>query len=172
MRDGPLRRGLKRAALWNFRANLAVHRWLRRRGGERPYTLGGDCRRCAACCEAPALQALPFVFRVEILRALWLAWQERVNGFVLVRAEAATRTFVFRCTHFDVASRSCDSYDSRPGVCRDYPRLLLWQPNPELLPGCGYRAVLPTAASLAARLAREPLSADQREKLRRGLFLE
>ena len=172
MRDGLVRRGLKRAALWNFQANLAAHRWLRRRRGERPYALGGDCRRCAACCEAPAIQALPLVFRRDLLRRLWLAWQERVNGFVLVRTDPATRIFVFRCTHFDAATRSCDSYDSRPGVCRDYPRLLLWQPKPELLPGCGYRAVLPNAASLAARLAREPLSVEQREKLRRGLFLE
>jgi Fe-S-cluster containining protein len=172
VRDGVLRRGLKRVALWNFQANLGVHRLGRRLRGERPFALGGDCRRCARCCEAPALQALPLVFHRRLLRRLWLSWQEQVNGFVLVRTEAATRTFVFRCTHFDVATRTCDSYDSRPGVCRDYPRLLLWQPNPELLPGCGYRAVPVNAAALRARLDAEPLTPEQREKLRRGLFLE
>ena len=63
-----------------------------------------------------------------------------MNGFELVRSDEESWTFVFRCTHFDPATRSCDSYGSRPGLCRDYPRLLLWQPNPELLPGCGCRA--------------------------------
>jgi uncharacterized protein len=172
MRDGLVRRGLKRVALVHFRTNLAVHRRLRRLRGERSYALGGDCRRCARCCEAPALSALPLVSRQPLLRRLWLRWQEEVNGFVLLREEAATRTFVFRCTHFDAATRTCDSYDSRPGVCRDYPRLLLWQPNPELLAGCGYRAVSANAAGLAARLAGVPLTAEQREKLRRGLHLE
>jgi len=172
MRDGLLRRGLKRVALLNFRINLGFHRWLRRARGERPFRLGGDCRRCARCCEAPALSALPLVFHVPFLRRLWLLWQERVNGFVLLRTEPAARTFVFRCTHFDAETRACDSYDSRPGVCRDYPRLLLWQPNPEFLAGCGYRAVLGDAGGLAARLAEQPLRPEQREKLRRGLHLE
>jgi uncharacterized protein len=172
MRDGLVRRGLKRAALLHFHVNLGVHRLLRRARGERPYRLGGDCRRCARCCEAPALQALPLVFHVPPLRRLWLSWQERVNGFVLVRTEPAARTFVFRCTHFDAEKRSCDSYDSRPGACRDYPRLLLWQASPEFLPGCGYRAVLANAASLSARLAEQSLTPEQRAKLRRGLRLE
>jgi Fe-S-cluster containining protein len=106
------------------------------------------------------------------VRKLFLWWQERVNGFVLTAAEAESRTFVFRCTHFDPVARSCDSYDSRPGMCRDYPRLQLWESNPDFLPGCGYRAVTPNAARLTALLAEQPLSAEQREKLRRGLRLQ
>jgi Fe-S-cluster containining protein len=95
-----------------------------------------------------------------------------VNGFELTAADAEARVFVFRCSHFDRASRSCDSYDSRPGLCRDYPRNLLWQPNPELLPGCGYRAVAPNAAGLRRALERADLTPEQREKLRRGLRLD
>ena len=172
MRDGLGRRALKRVALWNFSVNLRVHRAWRRARGERPFVLGGDCRRCARCCEAPAIQAHPVVWHLGTLRRLFLRWQERVNGFVLEGADAASRTFVFRCTHFDPATRACDSYDSRPGMCRDYPRLLLWQPNPEMLPGCGYRPLAPNRLHLEALLRDQPMSAEQRERLRRGLHLE
>jgi Fe-S-cluster containining protein len=105
------------------------------------------------------------------VRRLFLAWQRHVNGFELVHRDSEGRAFVFRCTHFDQATRSCDSYDSRPGMCRDYPRLLLWQADPELLPGCGYRAIAPNAARLKAALERLPLTPGQRERLRRGLRL-
>ncbi len=45
MRDGFLRRTLKRAALWNFELNQRTHRAWRRARGERPFVLGGDLRR-------------------------------------------------------------------------------------------------------------------------------
>ena len=141
MRDGPLRRAAKRVALGAFTFDLAVERTSRRGRGERPYVLAGDCRRCARCCEAPAIQV-------------------------------GTRTFVFRCTHFDPATRACDSYSSRPGMCRDYPRLQLWQASPEFLPGCGYRAVAPGAARLRVLLDGKPMTAEQRARLDRGLHLE
>jgi hypothetical protein len=57
-------------------------------------------------------------------------------------------------------------------MCRDYPRNLLWQPSPEMLPGCGYRATPPNAPGLRASLSRLPLSPGQREKLRQGLRLD
>jgi uncharacterized protein len=172
MRDGLGRRLLKRVALWNFTLNVHVHRAWRRARKERPFDLGGECRRCARCCEAPAMQVHAAVFYVPALRKAFLWWQERVNGFVSTGAETASRTLVFRCTHFDEAKRACDSYDSRPGMCRDYPRIQLWQVDPGFLPGCGYRAVAPNAARLVALLRAQPLTEEQHEKLRRGLHLE
>ncbi len=172
MKDGLGRRALKRAALWNFNLNVQAHRAWRRARGERAFVLGGECRRCARCCEAPSVRGSLVVWHVAPLRRLFLWWQERVNGFVLTGKDAGTRAFVFRCTHFDPVARSCDTYDSRPGMCRDYPRLQLWESNPDFLPGCGYRATAPNAARLTALLAEKPLSAEQREKLRRGLHLE
>ncbi len=172
MRDGLLLRSLKRAALWRFQADLALHRALRRGRGERSWTLGGACQRCARCCEAPAIAVGRLTWSLRLPRSLFLWWQRRVNGFQLVRADAEEQSFVFRCTHFDWQTRSCDSYASRPGVCRDYPRVLLWQANPELLPGCGYRALPPNAEGLRAALGRLQLTAEQREKLRRGLRLD
>src|SRR5262245_38522973 len=172
MRDGLGRRLVKRVALWNFTLNLHAHRAWRRARKERPFVLGGECRRCARCCEAPAIQVHPAVWHVPLFRAAFLWWQERVNGFVRTAAEAESRTFVFRCTHFDRVTRACDSYGWRPGMCRDYPRLLLWQVDPDFLPGCGYRAVAPNAARLQTLLRDRPLTPEQREKLRRGLHLE
>jgi len=95
-----------------------------------------------------------------------------VNGFVLTEEHASARLFVFRCTHFDWQTRSCDSYASRPGMCRDYPRLLLYQPRPELLPGCGYRALAPNADRLRRALREQPLSDAQRADLERRLDLD
>ena len=109
---------------------------------------------------------------MPLARRLFLWWQRQVNGFELTGRHAAGRVFVFRCTHFDWHSRSCDSYQSRPGMCRDYPRALLRQPSPEFLPGCGYRAVAPNASALLAALERQPLTPSQRERLKKGLHLE
>jgi hypothetical protein len=172
MRDGLLLRAAKRAALWRFRVDLVLHRALRRARGERPWTLGGACRRSGACCEAPSIAVGPFTWGVPLARGAFLWWQRRVNGFSLVRADAEDQVFVFRCTHFDRTARSCDSYESRPGMCRDYPRLLLWQPSADFLPECGYRASPPNAEGLRAALDRADLAPEQREKLRRGLRLD
>jgi hypothetical protein len=105
-------------------------------------------------------------------RRAFLWWQESVNGFVLVDRLPALRAFVFRCTHFQAETRSCDSYDSRPGICRDYPRGLLDQPRPEMLPGCGYRPVLRGAARMLRVLESQPLTPEQRARLARELHLE
>jgi Fe-S-cluster containining protein len=172
VRDGPLRRALKRVALLNFQINIALQRAWQRRSGGLPYRLGGDCRRCARCCEAPGIQVGRLVWYLPALRAAFLWWQRAVNGFELTGRDPAQRVFVFRCSHFDWATRTCDSYTSRPGICRDYPRALLAQPNPELLPGCGYRPVAMNADRLAAALARQALTPEQREKLRKELFLD
>jgi hypothetical protein len=57
-------------------------------------------------------------------------------------------------------------------MCRDYPRNLMWQAGPDLLPECGYRAIPPNAAGLRAALDAAALSPEQREKLRKGLRLD
>lgn len=169
MRDGAFRRALKRVALLNFALGLLLTRGIRRLRGERPWLLGGECRRCAACCEAPAIQVGPLVWFVPTLRRLFLFWQERVNGFKPTSQIALQRVFVFECTHFDRATRSCDSYGSRPGMCRDYPRLLLWQARPDFLPGCGYLGVPSNALRLREALDRRALTAEQRARLEEGL---
>ncbi|MCB9766140.1 MAG: YkgJ family cysteine cluster protein [Alphaproteobacteria bacterium] len=171
MRDGPLRRAVKAVARWNTLANLAAHRALRRLRGERPYRLGGACQGCARCCEAPSIQVGRLTWYMPTLRRLFLGWQRVVNGFELVTRERP-RVFVFRCTHFDPETRRCDSYDARPAMCRDYPRLLLWQATPELFEGCGFRAVHPDAARLRAALEARGLPEDKLAAARRRMFLD
>jgi Fe-S-cluster containining protein len=172
MKDGLIRRGIKRLARWHFVANLVLYRAWRRTRGDRNYRLGGECRRCARCCETPAIQVGRITWYLPAARALFLWWQGQVNGFALKSKDISTRTFTFECAHFDWATRSCDSYDSRPGICRDYPRALLSQPNPELLPGCGYRPIAFNARRLSLLLDAQPLTEEQKAKLRRNLYLE
>jgi uncharacterized protein len=171
MRDGRLRRVVKAFARMRFAIDAAVDRAIRRRRAPW-FDLGGECRRCARCCEAPAIAVNAFVWHVPTLRASFLWWQRVVNGFELVETRRPTRSFVFRCSHFDWTTRACDSYESRPGMCRDYPRALLYQPEPELLEGCGYRPVLPRASRFLRVLDEQALSSDQKDSLRRGLHLE
>ncbi len=172
MKDGSLRRVVKAVARGAFFLNVQADRGLRRLRGEQTFLLGGSCQRCAACCEAPAIRVHALVWLAPTLRRAFLWWQRQVNGFALIEARRRERTFVFRCTHFDPGTRSCDSYASRPGMCRDYPRALLQQASPELLPGCGYRPLARNAEALRKALLDRPLTAEQHERLRRQLFLE
>lgn len=172
MRDGLVRRTVKRVARWHFNLNLHVIRAWRRALGERPHVLGGGCQRSGGCCESPTIKVGRLLWSLAPAQQLFLSWQRHVNGFELVGRDPEARALVFRCTHFDRETRSCDSYDSRPGMCRDYPRLLLWQPNPELLPGCGFRPIPPNAEGLRKALDGLDLTTQQREKLRKGLRLD
>jgi uncharacterized protein len=167
-----VRRSLKAGARALFWLNVTLDRRLRRLRGERTHLLAGACQRCARCCEAPAVRANAVVWRLRTLRAAYLWWQRRVNGFELAETVAKGRLFVFRCSHFDWATRSCDSYDSRPGMCRDYPRNLLFQHSPEMLEGCGYRALPPNAAGLRRSLDAQGLAPAQLERLKKALHLE
>ena len=165
-------RAVKAVALAAFTANLGLWRAWRRLRGDRPYRLGGSCNLCAQCCEAPAIKVGRLVWFLPWLRGSFLRWQSVVNGFDLAGRDLGQRVFIFRCTHFDAVTRRCDSYQSRPGMCRDYPRVLLDQPHPEMLPGCGYRPIAPRAEGLLRELRRRPLTVDQEARLRRGLHLE
>ncbi|MDK2970305.1 MAG: uncharacterized protein PWP23_60 [Candidatus Sumerlaeota bacterium] len=169
MRDGPLRFLVKRLALVCTATDLRLTRLILRAQGRRPFKLGGACHLCAACCESPMIQTGRLVFHGRFFRRLFLAWHRHVNGFVLIGEHHRSRTFTFTCTHFDPATRRCDSYRSRPSMCRDYPRVLLWEPDPPFLPGCGYKAISPNADRIAELLDAEELPPAKREELKRRL---
>jgi hypothetical protein len=57
-------------------------------------------------------------------------------------------------------------------MCRDYPRALLEQANPELFEGCGFKPVARDRVRLLQSLEEQPLSEEQRARLRRELYLE
>lgn len=169
MKDGPVLAAVKWCARMASTADAAMVRGFRRARGERPHRLGGKCALCAKCCESPAVQVPALLFNMESTRRLLLWWHRRVNGFELVRSVPQHRTLVFRCTHFDPSTRRCDSYATRPFMCRDYPRALLWEPDPPLLDGCGYRAVSPHAARIAAMIDEEDLPPEARRRLKASL---
>lgn len=172
MKDGVVRRTIKAVArLWFF-ANLTGTRAIWRMRGEKPFELRGGCEKCAACCEAPSIQVGRVIWYFPLMRGVFLAWQRHINGFILKEREIRSRTFVFECTHFDRETRRCDSYDSRPGMCRDYPRALLWSASPEMLPRCGYRPVAPGAQRLMEALEKEGLDAEKLQKVKDRLHLE
>lgn len=172
MKDGPARRAVKWIARWKYNVDVFAYRAVQRLRGENRYLLGGDCRRCAKCCEAPGIRVGWAVRHVPMLRGLFLGWQRHVNGFVAAERLPEGRAFVFSCTHFDRETRSCDSYDSRPGMCRDYPRGLLDQAHPEFFPECGYRPVLRNADRLREALDRSNLTPGQKAEMKKKLYLE
>jgi hypothetical protein len=172
MQDVQVRRLVKRVARWEYELSLRASRALRRRRGGIPYDLAGACQRCARCCEAPAIQGGPLTWYLPTVRRVFVWWQRAVNGFELVGRDVAAHVFVFRCTHFDLATRSCDSYDSRPGMCRDYPRALLDQPAPALFAECGYRPIAKNAERLLAVIRDRGLTPAQERALKKGLRLE
>lgn len=169
MKDGPIRRAVKRVALAAFRLDVGLHRWRLWRRGEVHHRLAGACRRSGACCREPGIQVGLLVWHLRSLRWLFVWWQRVVNGFVPTRTLPRERLLLFRCTHFDEASLSCDSYDSRPGMCRDYPRVLLEQAQPEFLPGCGFRARPANAAGLSSAIDATGLEPAARHELKRKL---
>jgi hypothetical protein len=140
--------------------------------GATPYDLGGSCQGCGTCCEAPAIRVGWLTWHLPALRRLFLWWHDTVNGFTLQSSNAAERTFVFACAHFDWAGRRCDSYESRPGMCRDYPRALLDQPATVLFPKCGYRALAANRIELLQILDDQNLQGESLAKLKKGLYLE
>jgi hypothetical protein len=171
MRDPAPLRWLKRVVRLTWTVEYGVRRGLARLRGPPGYRLAGACGGCARCCERPAITGGPLTWHLPGLRRLFLAWQRRVNGFELVEADEDTQAFLFRCTHFDWTTRRCDSYASRPFMCRDYPRAQLEQAWPALFPGCGFRPVARNAERLRAALAATALSAEERAALERKLFL-
>jgi len=172
VRDGPIRRAAKAVALLRFRIDLALTRLVRRLRGEPRFALVGECVACGRCCDTPMVQTHYLLFRTRFVRAAFLWWHRVVNGFEYLGEDRATSTYRFRCTHLDPQTRRCDSYRSRPGMCRDYPRAQLFTADPAFFDECGYRPVLRGAEGFRASLDRLDLPPEQVAELRRKLHLD
>jgi len=172
VRDGPLRRAVKALALFRYQADLAFTRFIMRLQGRSRFRLVGSCQGCGRCCEKPSMPVGVLVFRLRSCRWLFLRWHELVNGFEFVAEDREERIFEFRCRHFDPETRRCDSYESRPGMCRDYPRNLLDATRPALFSECGFRALDQAAQGLRSALEAEEFDDAQRRELYEQLYLE
>ena len=85
MKDGPIRRTIKRIARFRYRVDLWVARAVRRRTHPPRYRLAGECNGCGACCETPMIQTNAIFFRLRTTRWLILTWHRLVNGFEFIR---------------------------------------------------------------------------------------
>ncbi len=174
MRDNLPRRAIKALSRGLFTAQLRVNRAFATHALSSPprYRLMGSCEGCGQCCEAPSIAVGRSIAHLTLLRMLFVWWQSFINGFELQRFERTHRIFVFSCTHYDPVTKQCDSYESRPGICRDYPISVLDQDAPLLFPECTYSLELIGADSLRDAIDEDPtLSPEQREALKRKLLL-
>ena len=171
MKDGPIRTFVKRIALGMYTIDLKATRLLRATEGERRYRLGGSCNGCGLCCETPMVRVNSTLFYFRSYRWILNTWHRIINGFELIRLDMRNRILVFRCTHYDPVTKQCDSYHSRPGRCRDYPRNLLASPRPQFLSECSYFAVDRSAARYRQALERFPIPEEKREELLARLYL-
>ena len=166
MRDGPLRALVKRGVRWLVSADLL----LRRKMMPRPrYRLTGTCNGCGRCCEAPSVQVSALTAKVPLVLVWVSAWHRAVNGFEM--QELNGRILTFRCTHYDPATKTCDSYETRPTMCRDYPVNLTHEAVPSLFDECSHRIVDRNAASLRRALAETGLAPEKLAELEKKLFL-
>lgn len=172
MRDGAIRRGIKAFARLRYAIDLGLTRRIHARRAPLRYRLTGMCNGCGRCCERPTIQVSAWTLRFPLWRALVLAWHRWVNGFVFVEEDRPRGLIAFRCTHYDPATKLCDSYESRPGMCRDYPRPLLEAAVPEFFSECGYSAVDTQAEGLRAALDMVPLDEARRAELYRRLRIK
>ena len=155
-----------------YAADLKLTRLLRAGRGGGLYRLVGSCLRCGKCCETPTIRIFPLLFFLKSLRRLIIAWQRHINGFEFLRASRREKCLVFRCSHWDPATKLCDSYSSRPGICRDYPQNQLDFPVPVFFDGCGFKALLRNAETFESSLASLDLPPETLQKLKHDLQLD
>lgn len=172
MRDDVVRAAIKRFARIRYAIDLGLTRKVRARREPPRYRLTGSCNACGRCCERPTIQVSPWTLRFPALRALLLAWHRWVNGFELVGEDRARGLVAFRCTHYDAVTKQCDSYETRPGMCRDYPRPLLDAAVPDFFAECGYAAIDTQAAMLREALDKVQLDQGRRDELYRKLKIK
>lgn len=170
VQDGLIRRAIKRLARAVMTVELGLRRGLLGRGAQR-YRVSGSCNGCGRCCEAPSIALGYWTWKLASLRVPFLWWHRVVNGFDFVRTELGARVAVFRCTHFDVQTKRCDSYASRPLMCRDYPTQHTYDAVPQLFDECSLRLVDKRAAVLLRALEAQGLPPERLDELKRKLFL-
>ncbi|MCX6988652.1 MAG: hypothetical protein NTZ52_04025 [Chlamydiae bacterium] len=100
-----------------------------------PFKQVGSCKRRGNCCY--------FILLPEckgLVSKVYYLWQTQVNGFFLREKsppnEEGEHMLVLGCRHLK-KDGSCNSYRTRPAVCRRWPVIEHFG-RPRLLKGCGY----------------------------------
>jgi len=123
VKDDLARRSIKFLARLRYLTDLKITRFILRLKGQPRYRLKGQCNRCGACCETPMIQMYWPLFQLRSARWLMRLWHGKINGFVWIGDDKKSHSLIFRCEHWDPETKQCDSYGSRPGMCRTIPVL-------------------------------------------------
>jgi uncharacterized protein len=172
VKDGFIRCTVKRFAWVRYAVDLWITRKVMVLKGEEKFELRGHCNRCGRCCEYPTIQMSDITFHMKRFKTCIIWWQQTVNGFVLDKENKLDATLTFTCTHYCDDTGQCDSYASRPGMCRDYPVGQIYSVNPTFFEECGFYAVDKRAASFRKALEKTELPPDKREDLYKRLHLK
>lgn len=157
---------------WLNAFDVGVRRRVFAGPGEPRYRLLGSCNGCGKCCETPSIQVERLAWGLVTVRRAFVWWQRAVNGMVLLSADPRLRLLIFRCTHYEPTTRRCDSYDSRPFFCRDYPVNTTFDPVPQLFDECSHRVVDRNADALLRALEAAGLPPDKLAAAKKKLYLE
>lgn len=171
MTDGIVKKLIKRIVWWRYATDLWITREILKFRGEERYYLKGQCNRCGRCCETPSIQMTEIGYHIEFFRKWVILWHKHINGFRLINQHKHEATLTFSCSHFNSETRECDSYSSRPGMCRDYPLNQIYSVNPRFFPECGFYAVDKRADSFRSALEKTGLPQQKLEELFRRLHL-
>ncbi|OGL41156.1 MAG: hypothetical protein A2161_07545 [Candidatus Schekmanbacteria bacterium RBG_13_48_7] len=172
MKDGIVRKTIKYVALARYMIDLKITRLIKSVGNSQTFHLEGSCNRCGKCCENPAIILSAPFFYLKTNRWLTLKWHKIVNGFEFVGENRKEKCFIFRCTHWNPETKLCDSYETRPGLCRDYPRNQIDSTDPVFMDSCGYYAVRKNAESMGKAIDKLLLSEEKTDKLKQKLHIK
>jgi Fe-S-cluster containining protein len=172
MKDGCVRKTIKFVVRMRYGIDVAPTRKIKTARGEQFYNLAGSCKCCGMCCETPVIQVYRLLFYFESVRWALKTWHWLINGFEFVNEDRRGKCLISRCTHLDPVTHQCDSYDSRPGMCRDYPQNQLDFSNPQFIDGCVFQAVLKKSEKMTAPLESLDLPPETLQTLKQQLHLE
>lgn len=172
MRDNSVRRFIKFIARIRYSIDLKITRRILKFRGIPQFVLAGHCIACGQCCQTPSIHT-PFLSHYfKSFRWLTLLWHHQINGFIFLSENRPHRILTFNCSHFNPSTQHCDSYESRPGLCRDYPHNLLFSVHPEFFPNCGFRPVDQHAQHFKELLDAHKIPQDIQDVLRSKLHLD
>lgn len=104
-----------------------------------PYKQVGKCKKRGNCCHYILIRGSKYF-------PAWLDlfWHTQINGFFRRDKRAhdynGMKMYVMGCRHLK-KDGSCGSYRLRPMICRTWPRIEYFG-YPQVLKGCGFKAVL------------------------------
>lgn len=106
-------------------------------GKAKKRILAGECTQCGFCCEHIPLPGLKKGGNEDENRFLSFMepvdWHKDINEFYHNEAWK-----IYRCRHHDKDTGKCMIYETRPKICRDYPKDIR-KTEHLIYKNCGYK---------------------------------